>query len=141
MNRNRGFGGHATGKTLARAGLDVSRAHPHWFVDAQGKRITDIVKTLDEGCALLHFYFLNYADWRRKADFRLKAFRNGKMNRLVKPGRERELRHLWSRLHQITPEQNEIMRAHDLLLELDVDMEGIVQQYFGQIDEPLRLAG
>ncbi|MDD9722140.1 glycosyltransferase family 2 protein [Sulfitobacter sp. PR48] len=148
MNRNRGFAGHVTGKTLTRAGLEVSRAHPHWFVDAQGKRITDGSKTLDDGCALLHFYFLNYADWRRKADFRLKAFRNGrrdlllaKMNRLVKLGRERKLRHLWSRLHQITPEQHDTMKAHDLLLELDMDMKGIVHQYFGEVEEHLRMAG
>lgn len=148
MNRNRGFAGHVTGKTLTRAGLDVSRAHPHWFVDAQGKRITDASRRLDDGCALLHFYFLNYADWRRKAGFRLKAVRNGRrdmllarMNRLVKLGRERKLRHLWSRLHQITPEQNEIMRTHDLLFELDVDIAAIINQYFGPVEEPLRLAG
>ncbi|APE42304.1 hypothetical protein BOO69_01910 [Sulfitobacter alexandrii] len=148
MNRNRGFAGHVTGKTLTRAGLEVSRAHPHWFVDADGKRITDGALALDDGCALLHFYFLNYADWRRKADFRLKAFRNGRrdmllarMHRLVKLGRERKLRFLWSGLHQITPSQHDLMKTNGLLLDLDVDMAGIVGRYFAPVEEPLRLAG
>lgn len=137
MEKNRGFAGHVTGKTLTRAGLDVTRAHPHWFVDAAGKRITDSTRSLDDGCALLHFYFLNYEDWRRKADFRLKALKNGrrdlllsKMKRLVKLRRERKLQHFWSSLHQITPAQNEILAAHDLLLDLDVDMQAIVREYF-----------
>jgi hypothetical protein len=137
MDKNRGFSGHVTGKTLTRAGLDVTRAHPHWFVGADGKRITDSTRSLDEGCALLHFYFLNYADWRRKAEFRLKALKNGrrdmllsKMKRLVKLKRERKLQHFWSSLHQITPAQNKIMMDHDLLLELDVDMQAIIREYF-----------
>jgi hypothetical protein len=52
------------------------------------------------------------------------------MKRLVKLKRERKLQHFWSSLHQITPAQNKIMKDHDLLLELDVDMQAIIREYF-----------
>ncbi len=137
MINNQGFAGHTTGKTITRAGLDVKRAHPHWFVDADGNRILDSYKPIRQGFALLHFYFLNYQDWRRKIDFRVQARRDGRrdqlldaIKRMARQKREYRLRRIWRNLHEISAPQKDRMRKCDVLLELDLDLSLIVKQHF-----------
>lgn len=83
MVGNKGLIGPLVGKSFTRAGLDISRAHPHWFVDADGKRIIDSIRQVEDGYVTLHFYFLNYADWRRKVEYRANALPRGRHNDIL----------------------------------------------------------
>ena len=134
---NRGMVGHLAGKSITRAGLEVSRAHPHWFFDAGGKKIIDNGKRAEDGCALLHFYCLDYEDWRHKMRYRLRAQGAGKRDALLEvmqflsdKGAERRLRRMWRRMHEITSRQRRIMEREGLIIAPDLPLDRIIEHYF-----------
>lgn len=139
LRGNRGLVGHLVGKSITRAGLAVSRAHPHWFCDRNGKRIIDATRTIEDGYAMLHFYFLNYADWRRKMEYRIKAMPRGRRDMLLEhlaillqQGAERRLRRVWRNMHVLSVSQKAMMQKRGLLFAPELDLTAVTGQYFGQ---------
>lgn len=132
MIGNKGLVGHLVGKSFTRAGLHVSRAHPHWFVDADGKRIIDNIRQIEDGYVMLHFYFLNYRDWRRKMEYRIHALPRGRRNGilgqltyLLDRGAERRLKRIWRNMHSVSAMQKAMMEKRGLLFAPNLRLDEI----------------
>lgn len=63
--------GHFRGKSLARAGLNLSAFRQHWPEDEAGLEIRGPHISLETGRALLHFFEAGWEQWRRKIEWRL----------------------------------------------------------------------
>jgi hypothetical protein len=144
MAGNKGLIGHLVGKSFTRAGLEVARAHPHWFCDADGNRIVDAIRNVEDGYVMLHFYFLNYADWRRKMEYRVHALPRGrrdklldKLARLLDRGAERGLRQIWRNMHGLSVTQKTMLEKRDLLLAPELGLSKVTARHF----VPERAAG
>lgn len=137
MVGNKGLIGHVVGKSITRAGLAVTRAHPHWFCDVDGARIVDSTRTIEDGYAMLHFYFLNYADWRRKMEYRVRAMPRGRRDLLLEQlalllnkGAERRLRRIWRNMHGLSVMQKAMMEKRGVLFAPALDLAGVTAAYF-----------
>lgn len=147
MIGNKGMIGHLVGKSITRAGLKVGRAHPHWMCDQNGDRFIGALRELEDGCALLHFYFLNFRDWRRKIEYRVHAMPRGRrdlllaeLGDLLDAGDERALRQIYRNMHQISATQREMMEKRGLLYAPDLDLDAIIAAHFpAQLAAPQRL--
>ena len=63
--------GHFRGKSIARAGLEISAFRQHWPEDGQGREIPTTFVPYGAGRLLLHFFEAGWGAWRRKINWRL----------------------------------------------------------------------
>lgn len=74
VKRNGGLVGHTEGKSITRAGLEISQIRQHFAVQTDGQHITDLTVGHDDNCFLLHLIDEGYDSWRGKLDWRMSAW-------------------------------------------------------------------
>lgn len=139
MAPNNGFVGHFIGKSFTRAGIaGVTQGHPHWYLDENVKRIRDADTNCDDGLGLLHFYHLDYEDWRRKITYRSQARARGRreailsrLQELLARGDETGLKEMYRKMHEISADQRRRMEKRGLCVAPDLGLERVVSKVFG----------
>lgn len=137
VKRNGGLVGHTEGKSITRAGLDVSQVRQHFAVQVDGQHITDCMVGHEEGCFLLHVIEEGYDSWRGKLDWRMGAW--GFSARMVAGLRELQggeddpeeaFRRLYNVLHNFSARQIEQLQGFGAHLSVPGDLMDPARRLF-----------
>lgn len=143
IKRNGGLVGHNEGKSIIRAGLDVSQIRQHFAEDQDGAQITDRVVGHDEGCFILHLIDEGYESWRGKLDWRMNSW--GFTGRMLaglqglqngETDTEDEFRKLYSSLHRFSPEQIIELQGYGAYVSVPEDLMNPARRLFPETFAP-----
>jgi Glycosyl transferase family 2 len=137
IKRNGGLVGHTEGKSIIRAGLNVSQIRQHFPEDQDGVQITDLMVGHDAGCFLLHLIDEGYDSWRGKLDWRMNSW--GFSGRMLaglqelqdnEADTEDEFRKLYMNLHHFSAEQIAQLQGYRTYLTVPEDLMAPARRLF-----------
>jgi hypothetical protein len=137
IKRNGGLVGHTEGKSIIRAGLDVSQIRQHFAEDQDGAQITDRMVGHDEGCFVLHLIDEGYDSWRSKLDWRMASWGfSGRMLAGLQDlqngaaDTEDAFRNLYNSLHRFSAEQIIELQGYGAYVGVPGDLMGAARRLF-----------
>ncbi|OIQ25444.1 MAG: glycosyl transferase family 2 [Alphaproteobacteria bacterium MedPE-SWcel] len=135
--RRAGLVGHPQGKSVVRCGVPGLSLRQHWPRAVKGHDLHELLLDHRDGAHLLHMIGADYDVWRSKLDWRCasRGFTAGLTARvqaaLAAPEPDAALRSLFARLHCATSELLDRLDSHGALLRLQLNVDALVQEYFG----------
>ncbi|WP_255731664.1 glycosyltransferase family 2 protein [Phaeobacter sp. B1627] len=135
--RRGGLVGHPQGKSVVRCGVPGLTLRQHWPRTVKGQELRERLLDHHDGVHLLHMIGAEYQLWRSKLDWRCasRGFTAGLTTRvqaaLAADDPEAALRSLFTRLHCADPALLERLDRHGALLRLRLNVDALVEEYFG----------
>ena len=136
MQSRAGLSGHVIGKSAYRAGVRGLLMGQHYPKLRSGKPLTNLRLGRPEGANILHFFDQGFARWREKLEWRMGSWgyptEFGAHLREILDGEDpdRGLLEVYDRLHVFDTERLDVLSKCYARLDLDLDLDGIVKQYF-----------